>query len=89
MDAFSIKGHFDGRAVVLDEPFNLQVGQQVRVFAETAIEDQSPKELSPAEKIAALRKLQASFNLTPEQVDAWCRDVRAERDAWPDRTGQQ
>lgn len=84
MDAFSIKGHFDGRAVVLDEPFNLLVGQEVRVYVE-------PKtlETSAAEKIAALRKLQASFNLTPAQIDEWCQEIRAERDAWPDRTKEK
>ncbi len=84
MDSTSFKGHFDGRAVVLDEPFNLQVGQQVRVFAEP-----KSSEPSAAEKIAALRNLQAAFHLTPEQADAWCREVRAERDAWPKRAEHQ
>jgi hypothetical protein len=31
----SIKGHFDGNAVVLDEPASLTVGQLVRVIVET------------------------------------------------------
>ncbi len=30
----SIKGHFDGRSIVLDEPASLAVGQEVRVFIE-------------------------------------------------------
>ena len=76
----SIKGHFDGQTVVLDEPFNLQVGQEVRVYIEPA-----DLKASAAEKIAALRKLQDSFGLTPEQADAWCREVRAEREAWSGR----
>lgn len=32
----SIKGHFDGKAIVLDEPADLMVGQQVRVIVESA-----------------------------------------------------
>lgn len=30
----SIKGHFDGHSIVLDEPASLAVGQEVRVFIE-------------------------------------------------------
>lgn len=30
----SIKGHFDGAAVILDEPATLAVGQPVRVIAD-------------------------------------------------------
>lgn len=33
----SIKGHFDGRAVVLDEPATLAVGQEVRVVVDSSI----------------------------------------------------
>jgi hypothetical protein len=33
----SIKGHFDGAAVVLDEPVSLAIGQPVRVVVETAL----------------------------------------------------
>lgn len=32
----SIKGHFGGRAVVLDEPASLAVSHEVRVVVETA-----------------------------------------------------
>jgi hypothetical protein len=31
----SIKGHFDGAAVVLDEPASLAVGQQVRIVIDS------------------------------------------------------
>jgi len=30
----SIKGHFDGTAVVLDEPADLEIGQAVRIIVE-------------------------------------------------------
>lgn len=42
MVAASIKGHFDGKAVVLDEPAALLVGQAVRVVVEPAVTDESP-----------------------------------------------
>ena len=35
-----------------------------------------------AERVALLRELQQRANLTPEQVDTWVAEVRAERDAW-------
>jgi predicted transcriptional regulator len=35
-----------------------------------------------AERVGLLRELQRRANLTPERVDAWVADVRAERDAW-------
>jgi hypothetical protein len=34
------------------------------------------------ERVALLRELQQRANLTPEQVDTWVAEVRAERDAW-------
>jgi hypothetical protein len=34
----SIKGHFDGTAVVLDEPATLAVGQAVRIIVESELE---------------------------------------------------
>jgi len=34
----SIRGHFDGKAVILDEPADLQAGQRVRVTVEVAEE---------------------------------------------------
>ena len=34
----SIKGHFDGNAVVLDEPATLAVGQAVRVVVESSLD---------------------------------------------------
>ena len=42
----SIKGHFDGKSVVLDEPAKLQVGQSVRVVVDSAF---SPHRDSVAE----------------------------------------
>lgn len=38
-EARSIKGHFDGHAVVLDEPASLPVGQAVRVTVIESSED--------------------------------------------------
>lgn len=35
----SIKAHFDGTAIVPDEPINLAVGQQVRVIVEAPQEE--------------------------------------------------
>jgi predicted transcriptional regulator len=35
-----------------------------------------------AERVALLRELQQRANLTPEQVETWVAEVRAERDAW-------
>lgn len=41
----SIKGHFDGKAIVLDEPADLSVGQIVQVLVDSG----SPNErLSPS-----------------------------------------
>lgn len=37
----SIKGHFDGNAVVLDEPASLAVGQQVRVAIDSSPANQA------------------------------------------------
>ena len=34
------------------------------------------------ERVALLRELQQRANLTPEQVETWVAEVRAERDAW-------
>lgn len=34
-----------------------------------------------AERVALLRELQQRANLTPEQVETWVAEVRAERDA--------
>jgi hypothetical protein len=33
----TLKGHFDGKFVVLDEPASLEVGQAVRVIVESAL----------------------------------------------------
>lgn len=38
----SIKGHFDGKAVVLDEPASLAVGQQVRVVVDSPDANEAP-----------------------------------------------
>ncbi len=38
-----------------------------------------------AESLAALDQLQQTSNLTPEKAAAWIREIRAERDAWPER----
>jgi len=39
-------------------------------------------ETAGAERVGLLRELQRRANLTPDQVDAWVVDVRAERDTW-------
>jgi len=44
----SIKGHFDGAAVVLDEPVSLAVGQQVQVVVETAPAAETVKPARPS-----------------------------------------
>lgn len=38
----SLKGHFDGKAIVLDEPASLAVGQQVRVIVESPVRSSDP-----------------------------------------------
>ena len=38
------------------------------------------KEATPAEKLAALDRLQKSLALTPQAIEDWMRDVRAERE---------
>lgn len=43
-----IKGHFDGKAVVLDEPVALAIGQQVRVVVEPASSKSSPLQVHSA-----------------------------------------
>ena len=40
------------------------------------------EETAGAERVELLRELQRRARLTPEQVEAWVTDVRAERDAW-------
>jgi hypothetical protein len=37
-----IKGHFDGNAVVLDEPVSLAIGQQVRVVIDSSDANLAP-----------------------------------------------
>ena len=39
----SIKGHFDGTTVVLDEPASLEVGQAVRIVVELAAAPTAPR----------------------------------------------
>jgi hypothetical protein len=41
---FTIKGHFNGDAIVLDEPASLTVGQEVRVV----IDSEPPEKPEPA-----------------------------------------
>lgn len=76
----SVKGHFDGNAVVLDEPASLIVGQAVRVIVE-------PGDLnlaaSAAARLAALSALQQNLGLSDEGTEAWSEAVRAERASWP------
>lgn len=36
----SIKGHFDGKTVVLDEPAELRAGQSVRIVIDEAVDPQ-------------------------------------------------
>ena len=50
----SIKGHFDGNAVVLDEPATLEVGQAVRVIVENGSGDNSPQ--APRKSLAGFAK---------------------------------
>lgn len=50
----SIKGHFDGNAIVLDEPATLEVGQSVRIVVEAeAIKSDSK---SPRKSLAGFAK---------------------------------
>jgi hypothetical protein len=39
----SLKGHFNGSAIVLDEPATLMVGQHVRVVIEDAADREAPR----------------------------------------------
>jgi hypothetical protein len=36
-----------------------------------------------SERVEALKQLQMSMDLSPERVENWVADIRAERDAWP------
>lgn len=44
----SIKGHFDGHSVVLDEPVSLVAGQAVRVVVETTPATQATTHARPS-----------------------------------------
>jgi hypothetical protein len=44
----TIRGHFDGRTVVLDEPASLVVGQEVRIVVEDSIGGESKVIVEPA-----------------------------------------
>ena len=44
----------------------------------------SPTDPAIADRLAALDQLQQSLKLTPEAAEAWVREIRAERDAWPE-----
>ena len=48
-----IKGHFDGTAVVLDEPATLAVGQAVRIVV---IDDPPPAATPPRRRLAGFAK---------------------------------
>ena len=50
----SIKGHFDGTAVVLDEPASLAVGQQVRVVIDPPDPNETPP--TPRKSLAGFAK---------------------------------
>ncbi len=82
----SIKGHFDGNTVVLDEPATLHVGQAVRVIIEPMLElggkPQPADDGSAATRLAALSELQQRLGLSDDSAEAWAESVRAERAAW-------
>ena len=44
----SIKGHFDGTSVVLDEPARLAVGQEVRVIVDPISSSLTPRPTRPS-----------------------------------------
>jgi hypothetical protein len=76
----TIKGHFDGNAVVLDEPASLIVGQAVRVIVDPGDQNQA---LSAAARLTALSVLQQSLGLSDEEAETWAAAARVERAAWP------
>ena len=47
----SLKAHFDGQSIVLDEPATLAVGQAVRVLVETACGEDTHPATPPGESI--------------------------------------
>jgi hypothetical protein len=62
----TIKGHFDGTAVVLDEPASLAVGQVVQVVVEPAAEPTPPPRRSLAGFAKGWFEMSDDFNDTPE-----------------------
>lgn len=50
----SIKGHFDGNAIVLDEPATLEVGQSVRIVVDADSVKSDSK--SPRKSLAGFAK---------------------------------
>jgi hypothetical protein len=69
----SIKGHFDGKAVVLDEPppFPLAVGQVVRVIAEPLVTDVDELSRRTDEALKPVREAFAASGMTDDELAEW------------------
>ena len=53
--------------------------------AASAPPPESDRGLTITDRLAALDQLRRTSKLTAEAAAAWVREIRAERDAWPDR----
>lgn len=58
----SIKGHFDGNTVVLDEPASLAVGQPVRVIVDSSLDENAD---APPRSLRGVAKGMFEQSFTP------------------------
>jgi hypothetical protein len=59
---FSVKAHFNGSAIVLDEPAALEVGQVVQVIVDPKMSSSAPKRRSLAGFAKGTFEMRDDFN---------------------------
>jgi hypothetical protein len=67
----AIKGHFDGTAVVLDEPATLEVGQPVRVIVEPRSASSDELQRRADEALKDTRAAFAASGMTDDELAEW------------------
>lgn len=64
----SLKGHFDGKSIVLDEPASLAVGQQVRVIVAASELDRQELKRRTDEALKPVRDAFAASGMTDDEL---------------------
>lgn len=76
----SLKAHFDGRSIVLDEPAALAIGQPVRVIVESQMSDADLAELARRTD-EALKPVREAFDASGMTEDELAEFLEVEKHA--------